>query len=521
MKQMGISMVCAILPAALQLVAGSIEVSVDTTVRHQVIEQFAAADAWSANFVGKYFDECQKGQIARWLFSREIKPDGNPEGIGLSMWRVNLGGGTLEQDGANIMPVQRRAESYLTKDGSAYDWSKCAGHRYFMAKAREYGCNKFIFFSNTPLVQWTRNGQGYGEKNDPVANIRPDCYGKFANYLAEVTKHFKEKGYGIEYISPINEPQGSWDSNRQEGSRWRTQDMHRIFAELDKALTEHKLDDVKMLFGEAASLKYIYAGKGKDEFPYDLARKFFDPESPWSVRGLKHMPLLISGHSYHTEKNPKVLRETREKVAETCRKYGIDFQQTEWCFLPNFSSKTHSGFTDDWSDKSHSDLQVGLLLGRIIYSDFVFANSKSWGYWKGMEINGDYALTSLFPRNGDITQGGTVQANKLLWALGNFSLFVRPDYRRVAMSGADDLDKSAGVAFLSPDEKQLVLVFVNSGFDADEADIGLKGIDSSRIERVRAYRTDEKMDLGCIEVEDKPGFVLAPRSITTLVYDLK
>jgi len=512
---------CAVLTAIPCVWAEPFDVTIDPSKRCQEIEQFAASDAWSGNFVGQYFAEPQKDQIAKWLFSQRIGADGHPEGIGLSMWRVNLGGGTLEQDGANIEPIQRRAESFLTKDGRAYDWNKCAGQRYFMEKARAYGCDMFLLFSNTPLVQWTRNGQGYGEKNDPAANLRPECYGKFADYLADVAKHFQEQGYRIAYVSPINEPQVNWDSNRQEGSRWRVSEMYNMFVELERSLAERKLDDVKMLLGEAAALKFIYSGGTNAESPEALAKKFFDPASPWCVRKLKHMPMLIGGHSYHSEKNPKTLKETREQLRETCRQYGLDYQQTEWCFLDCYSPKTHAGFTADWKDRAYADIQVGLLLGRLVYSDLVYADAKAWGYWKGMEVDGRFALTSLFPTNGDLTQGGTVKANKLLWALGNFSLFVRPKYCRIALAGADNLDGSVGVAFLSPDQKRLVAVFVNSGFQPDDIKIRLPERDAARVAQVRAFRTDAQMDLGRVEVTDRVAFTLTPRSLTTVVFDFR
>lgn len=48
----------------------------------QTIDHFAAADAWSGNFVGKYFPEEQRGQIAKWLFSQKFGADGNPKASG-------------------------------------------------------------------------------------------------------------------------------------------------------------------------------------------------------------------------------------------------------------------------------------------------------------------------------------------------------------------------------------------------------------------------------------------------------
>lgn len=68
--------------------------ALDTGKKFQTIDNFAAADAWSGNFVGKYFDESEKGKIAKWLFSKSFDKSGNPEGIGLSLcasiWAAGL-----------------------------------------------------------------------------------------------------------------------------------------------------------------------------------------------------------------------------------------------------------------------------------------------------------------------------------------------------------------------------------------------------------------------------------------------
>ena len=115
-------------------------VTVDPQQKFQTIEFFGAADAWSGNFVGKYWEKNSKEKIADYLFSNEYDASGNPVGIGLTIWRVNLGAGTLEQPGADIYPYQRRAESYLNLDGKNYDWAKCSGNEYFMEAARQRGC---------------------------------------------------------------------------------------------------------------------------------------------------------------------------------------------------------------------------------------------------------------------------------------------------------------------------------------------------------------------------------------------
>jgi len=297
------------------------EITIDPSETYQEIESFTASDVWSGNFVGKYWDESRKGQVAEWLFSQQYDPSGNPAGIGLSMWRVNLGAGTLEQDGADIMPVQRRAESFLSGDGQSYDWEKCAGQQYFMRKAAEYGCNNFLLFSNSPLVQYTKNGKGWSNSGKE-ASIKPDCYDKYASYLANVSKNFTEKkNWHIAYISPVNEPQVKWTSPRQEGSPWKSSEMKKLFLELDKALSNNHLHEVKILVGETGGLNYLYKTSAslterfsEGDAPDKQIKAFFDPKSPNYIGDLKHIPALIAGHSYLSDKTNAVVKETREEV---------------------------------------------------------------------------------------------------------------------------------------------------------------------------------------------------------------
>ena len=510
------------------LCAENLDVKIDTSKTYQTIDNFAAADAWCGNLVGRYFDDAQKGQIAKWLFSQKLGADGNPEGIGLSLWRVNLGGGTAEQDGADISRFHYREEAFLTKDGRNYDWGKCAGQQYFMKKAKEYGCDKFLLFSNTPPVHWTRNGKGYGQPGDPKANIKPDCYGKFADYMADVAKHFQNGGYNIAYISPINEPQVNWDSNRQEGSTWECSQMKKVFVELDRAITQKGVN-TKILIGETAAPAYNYAESragmpahfkksAPEERPNFIIKKFFDPKSRFYVGDLKNMPKFLAGHSYHSHNKNADMRKTNRLLRAEAEKYGIGFQQSEWCMLGYFTPKTHEGLTPDWYSDNKVDDQVALVMGRVICSDFIDSNALAWGYWKGMELKGDNALVGVYPFDGIFEKGGVARANKLLWALGNFSFFVRPEFKRIEMSGADNLDKTVGVAFVSPDGKRIVAVFVNSSFECDDAALSLPA--GFKNARAGAFRTDRNSDLTNLRIDESARKIkLAPRSITTVVFD--
>lgn len=96
-------------------------VTIDAGQSFQTLTGFGASDCWAPAFVGKSWIT-NRDKISELLFSSEIQ-SGQPKGIGLSMWRVNLGGGSAEQgEASGIEDKSRRAESYLTDD-LTLDWT--------------------------------------------------------------------------------------------------------------------------------------------------------------------------------------------------------------------------------------------------------------------------------------------------------------------------------------------------------------------------------------------------------------
>ncbi|HSJ67647.1 MAG TPA: glycoside hydrolase, partial [Anditalea sp.] len=91
---------------------------VDPQTVYQEIDHFGASDAWSGQFVGTW-PEPKKGAIADLLFSNNMDEQGNPKGIGLSLWRFNLGAGSTEQgEESGIRDAWRRAPSLVDASGN-------------------------------------------------------------------------------------------------------------------------------------------------------------------------------------------------------------------------------------------------------------------------------------------------------------------------------------------------------------------------------------------------------------------
>ena len=108
---------------------------IDLNDRKQTIHNFGASDAWVCQFVGLWPDK-SRDQIADWLFSLEEDANGKSKGIGLSLWRFNIGAGSAAQN--NISDDWRRTEGFL-QDDRTYDWSRQAGQKWFMHAAKQRG----------------------------------------------------------------------------------------------------------------------------------------------------------------------------------------------------------------------------------------------------------------------------------------------------------------------------------------------------------------------------------------------
>ncbi len=127
----------------------------------QTIHSFGASDSWTCKFIGKWADETKKNKIADLLFSLDTLADGSPKGIGLSLWRFNIGAGSFEQgDTSNIATDWRREECFLNADGS-YNWNKQAGQQWFLKAAQQRGVPYTLGFAVSPPVSLTKNGKAF------------------------------------------------------------------------------------------------------------------------------------------------------------------------------------------------------------------------------------------------------------------------------------------------------------------------------------------------------------------------
>ena len=135
---------------------------IDAGIHHQTIENFGASDAWTMKLLGNWSD-AGKNKVADLLFSTD-------HGIGLSLWRFNIGGGINHQSIDNPM---RTAETFEVAQGK-YDWTRQADERWFSNAARERGVPYLLGFVNSPPGRMTRNGlTNSGDDEQHSTNLKP------------------------------------------------------------------------------------------------------------------------------------------------------------------------------------------------------------------------------------------------------------------------------------------------------------------------------------------------------------
>jgi O-glycosyl hydrolase len=470
-------------------------------VRYQAIDGFGASDAWRVQFVGANWPLAKRNRIADLLFSREMDHQGNPRGIGLSLWRFYLSAGTAEQgEASGIGNPWRRGPCFQNADGS-YDWSRHAGQQWFLRAAKDRGVERLLAFSIAAPVQLSRNGKGYAAKGDVRLNIKPGHMDDYADYMADVIEHFNRNGLFFDYLSPINEPQWDWDDGGQEGTPALNEEIYGLVRYLSDRLSKRGLK-TQIVIAEAGTIGHAcmpmeYMGLESDGRD-DQARFFFSEQSPFYIGELPNVKKTISAHSYHSVWPVDKQIEYRRMVNDLLKRANPDlgYWMSEYCILQE---------NDEIGRGAGRDLtmKTALYVARIIHHDLTVCNAASWQWWTALS-QCDYKDGLIYLDDGSqgdtgrmgtdvesLFHDGAVRESKLLWVLGNYSRFIRPGMVRIACSISQEQSAKDGVlvsAYADPANGSLVYVFTNL---SEQATYVRAGMDR----QVHTYTTDKTMNL--------------------------
>ncbi len=489
--------------------------AVDESKTYQTIDGFGASGAWWAQKVGGWENT---EDFIKLLYSKN-------EGIGLNIFRYNLGAGTNDD---SKIDHGKSAESFVESiDGENinFDWSRDANAQNALAIAKKcYGDDlKVTLFANSPPALMTINGKGYCDPSDePIKwenngitnaskakfkeNLSEANYELYSKYLVSCADYFVGKGYNVTDVSPMNEPQYAWacDNNgnmSQEGCYYSPMSARMLLRQTAKAANGKSY---KISMFESCGVK----GELKQPERYwdDCFKSYMD--SIMNSNDNKAYFDTVSVHSYWTNAEDK-----KEFIKDLNANYpNVKVACTEYCQMTGdgnngitewYSNIKENGEKEEYFKIKDSILAVeqnnncvsivpGVQLARTIYEDLTIINATQWNWWTA--VSGGYYPDGLVYYDGpEIGESAwdntakTVQTSKRLWSLGNYSKFIQPGAKRVEVNEAQSSLLSS--AYKNPDGS-LVIVYVNQNNNNMTVNVNANGYTS-----YSAYETSESKDL--------------------------
>jgi O-glycosyl hydrolase len=368
----------------------------------QVMEGFGASGAWWPNDLVN-FASARQQQVADMLFS--------PSGIGLSVYRYNIGGG-----GYGVTNPVRAPQTFLIAPGS-YDYSRDPGGRLFLGLAAAAKVPILIGFVNSAPTYWTTNGLNCG------GSLSSGAEPAFAGYLADITAHFQDAGTPFAYMSPMNEPDYTFAGGKQEGM---------AVPVAKRAVL------VKAVATELAS-RALSTRVTADESSQVGTQ--FNPEAPkWM--NVADTPQYVGTLAHHLYDFPSSF--TLQQAAQIASSYGKQLWCSEVCCFVTSTGR--------WGQQYDPTIGNAVVMANLIWQCLTQANDAAFHWWTAVssamgcdpkanpasagQVNSSGWNDGLLYYDPNYATNGNqdIYVSKRYYALGNFSRYVRPGDSRYGVS---------------------------------------------------------------------------------------
>lgn len=409
-------------------------VKVDVATKHQTFEGWGTSLAWWAYQIGGW-SQSKRDQFLQLI----VDP---ASGLGYNVFRYNIGGG--DAPGHKHMGTNRQMPGFASSDG-AWDWNADARQTAVLTRLVSTGKDVIVeAFSNSPPYWMTKSGCASGN-TDGSNNLKDDAYDAFADYLTEVTKHYRDVlGITFRTLEPLNEPNADWwkANGGQEGCHFGASSQQKIIKAVAASLAS------KGLTGTQVS--------ASDENSMDDALSIIGGYDAATLAAMAQ----INVHSYAGSK--------RTQLNTLASKAGKRLWQSE------------SGpLSVDLA--SNTDAAI-FMAGRII-QDLRELEPVAWIEWQTVDPSTPWTSFTV----NDAQESWTPV--KRFYAQAGFSRFIRPGATFV------DVNNTDMVAALAGDGKSLAIVVRNGdssasrGFTFDLTSLSALGAS------IEAYRTSADENL--------------------------
>ncbi|MDQ6422568.1 S-layer homology domain-containing protein [Paenibacillus sp. LHD-117] len=411
-------------------------IQLDPGYMHKAWEGWGTSLAWFGNVTGGYEDAAREA-LADALYS--------DEGLNYNIVRYNIGGGenpeydTMRQGGRmpGFAPNPADSEALAPSD---FDWSQDANQRWWLEAAIERGADILEAFSNSAPYYMTVSGSTTGHRESWKDNLREDQYNNFANYLAEVVKHFQDEGIQFRSLSPVNEPSTNyWGfGGGQEGSHWDPASQAKMINAARGALNERGLQDVRI--------------SAMDESVIDTFVTNWNSYDEVTKANVGQM----NTHTYGGWQ--------RHLVRDQAKAAGKTLWMSEVDLGP--SGVAHN----------HDDFEPALALAERIMTDITWLEPQAWVIWQAIESE-----VNMQPQKENMNWG-LIHANfdnpeewyltKKYYAMAQFSKFIPQGSRFIGddndntLAAYDDANGKIYVVYRNPETSAQSISLNLSQFDA-------------------------------------------------------
>jgi O-glycosyl hydrolase len=357
--------------------------------------------SWWANVIGGYSNRTNYADLA---FSQ----------LKLNIVRYNIGGGENPSI-SNSLSYRSSIPGFEPSNGS-WNWNADLNQRWVLQAAHARGANLVMAFANSPPWWMTVSGSVTGAVGG-TNNLQPAYEVPFAAYIATVVSNLTVRdGDHFDYVTPMNEPSLGWAylKQTQEGCHMTADQQSRVINDLRTALNTN------------APSSGIDAPSDYDEF------ESYNDLTAYSAGTLANLA-LCSTHTY------------KANDAANLKNKAAALQKSLW--------------VSEYGDNDGT----GLTMAQRIHDDITGMGVRAWVYWQFVDSAGGWGFLYnplVAPTSGNYTVNYTI--NQKFYAMGQFSEFVRPGCKIIAVNDANTL------AAYTSNNSTLTLVTVNtnsSGFN--------------------------------------------------------
>ncbi len=442
-------------------------VVVDPNARRQTMKGFGVSLAWWANIFGGWSDSAINDVCTSLTSSNELN---------MNYFKFNIAGGDSSGHYDNAghsehLRFDADMPGYKTTRTGSYDWSADANQRKILKKLYSLKSSAmYEAISYSPPYWMTKSGCSAGNI-DGSDNLNDSDYTKFADYLTEVVKHYKEvEGVIFSGLAPLNEPFNTgWKAyNMQEGCAFSVANQIKLInAVYNKLNAKNMLSYCKIIAMDANSIDE--ALNGLNGYPDSVLNKVNE----------------ISTHTYFGTKHAELYNAATAK--------GKEVWQTETGPL--------------WLSQTGFD-QYLAMANRIV-ADLKDMRAVVWADWQAMDFYGDQWGYWQYD-----TTNKTYNKVKSYYFRKQFSKYLKPGYTVV-------YSNESTIAALNPANNELVVVLVNAdttGSKSYKLDLNLFASTGSSASAYRTSSTEDCAQLSSISISNNIFSYSAPaRSVTTFV----